>query len=865
MGISHAKMTFDDILEAYSSNRSTYEELISYGRTRIIPMIGAGVSRAIGYPSWSELLLRIVDDEDSCKDSVKSLVEAGMYEDAANCITQAIGKNTYRRKIRRIFDISNSLSKPWPTFLQDLPHLFRGPIATLNYDKIIENAFSRENVPVPSVYVPMDTYETAAIYDAVQSNGSAIIKVHGTIDNPDSIVLSKDEYDRAYGENLNDINKPMPKILQSAAYGRAFLFLGCSLNQDRFMSVFCNLLGGSHYAYLELPDDDEKIRTKKVLLDKCHIYPLWYPNGCDKTEALNILITQLKKELLQPEDVQRTISHTTNRLINKEEPFLFRSDTADFIGREVQFRELKDFLYKSSIYNGIWWAVVGPGGAGKSRLAYELELFAESSWNVKWISNNTPFNYQYFDCALIEDYRHLLLIVDVDYSGITELGKWLADINTRKYKNKVRVLILSRDGNEPDSSNIGPQWRSMLNDFNCIPEMENFLYKNEYLELDTLSEMDMTAIVRSYLHNMYPQIEYSEDDIKRIYKRLVDLGVTNRPIYALFVAESFAHNEDVFAWNAEEILDYILNREIISLRKKTENAFQTTYANNPDLFLSIETLYAKSIMSGKSDIEGDTKLGLHNIVEKSGLSKERVLSRLENYGLTTNAKISEIKPDIIGEYFVLRYYDHIDTIYDNWDFFKRFFKDLAFILLDQRKELLDTMFSDHPYFLDHFGAGLYEIVRNCDVSHDTAFRAASCLYNFAVNTGSLRGMWFVHPYFTYCLREGLIEFVEHLSVSEANDVLLNYRNLYAKNPGDATIAEIYVRAAMIFGDNYSMYFQCILDDLHNIYLNFPDDYGICAIVVSWIEYMLKYKQTPFDEVEINKVLNGEKRKTPIFK
>lgn len=229
MRINHIKMTFDDILKAYSSNKSTYEELLSYGRTRIIPMIGAGASCAIGYPSWSELLLRIVEEEDCCRDSVKSLIEAGKYEDAANCITQSIGKNTYRKKIRRILDISNSPSKPWPSFLQDIPHLFNGPIATLNYDKIIENAFSRENVPAPSIYIPMDTYETAAIYDALQGNSSAIIKVHGTVDNLDSIVLSKDEYDHAYGEDSNDLNKPMPKILQSAAYGRAFLFLGCSL------------------------------------------------------------------------------------------------------------------------------------------------------------------------------------------------------------------------------------------------------------------------------------------------------------------------------------------------------------------------------------------------------------------------------------------------------------------------------------------------------------------------------------------------------------------------------------------------------------------------------------------------------------
>jgi SIR2-like protein len=65
----------------------------------------------------------------------------------------------------------------------------------------------------------------------------------------------------------------------------SFLFLGCSLARDRTVSTFMKVaqeVGGDlphHYAIFECPDDPEAKRVIDERLARCHLTPLWFPEG----------------------------------------------------------------------------------------------------------------------------------------------------------------------------------------------------------------------------------------------------------------------------------------------------------------------------------------------------------------------------------------------------------------------------------------------------------------------------------------------------------------------------------------------------------------------------------------------------------
>lgn len=55
---------------------------------------------------------------------------------------------------------------------------------------------------------------------------------------------------------------------------------------------------------------------------------------------------------------------------NDGHPFYYRSNVVDFVGRERELARLEEFCRSEGAFK--WSALNGPGGSGKSRLAYEF-------------------------------------------------------------------------------------------------------------------------------------------------------------------------------------------------------------------------------------------------------------------------------------------------------------------------------------------------------------------------------------------------------------------------------------------------------------------------------------------------------------
>ena len=137
--------------------------------------VGAGVSKAAGYPTWAELLkdigeelgVRSSDIQDLAALAQWHISESGAATGVRNVIRQEIGKD-----------------RPVPPTLEVLARLPVRQIWTTNYDRLVERAFAVINRPV-------DVVSGAADLSLRARPGAArLYKMHGSVDRMDDIVIS---------------------------------------------------------------------------------------------------------------------------------------------------------------------------------------------------------------------------------------------------------------------------------------------------------------------------------------------------------------------------------------------------------------------------------------------------------------------------------------------------------------------------------------------------------------------------------------------------------------------------------------------------------------------------------------------------
>jgi DNA-binding protein YbaB len=118
----------------------------------------------------------------------------------------------------------------------------------------------------------------------IQSGGHGdciLCKLHGTIDTPESIVLTKSDYDKVYSEDA-----PLTKTLEICMKGKNLLFLGCSLKEDRTMDFLKSVYEKGIYHYAVFPSKEDKIGETSRYLGNKSILSILFPEGCFECVAV---------------------------------------------------------------------------------------------------------------------------------------------------------------------------------------------------------------------------------------------------------------------------------------------------------------------------------------------------------------------------------------------------------------------------------------------------------------------------------------------------------------------------------------------------------------------------------------------------
>jgi hypothetical protein len=259
----------DEILNQYG-NRDRFNRLKeAFDRSAVVPFVGAGLSQASGYPGWTSFLEKLRGETRITLAQLKAMLDGGLYEEAAQALADDMPAGSFNEELENVYCAEREMKGP----VQFLPHVFKGPVITTNFDNILKQCFDRAS-PFSETLIGGDSAE---IKRYLGRNEHVLVKLHGKANSGKNRILTKREYDSYY-----DKNNSLPDAIKNIASNQ-LLFIGCSLGVDRTIKVLIEIAQTQghdnavrHYAFLPLFDEAERLDRRDALAE-ANIFPIWYP------------------------------------------------------------------------------------------------------------------------------------------------------------------------------------------------------------------------------------------------------------------------------------------------------------------------------------------------------------------------------------------------------------------------------------------------------------------------------------------------------------------------------------------------------------------------------------------------------------
>lgn len=287
----------------FERNLSRFDQLVErIDAGEVVPFVGAGLSVAGGFPSWIVHLKQQAKTAGLDDVEVEELLNQGMYEQVLENIENKMTVDVVTQEILDVFSKTGTLTHT--TLL--LSELFRDTIITTNYDKLIEKAFDT------GVEKPYQIISGKNAMEAPDPECVTIYKLHGDVRTPARCILSKNQYDQAYGSHQIDHTLPIPKLLDYHYRNSSLLFLGCSLNNDRTVQVFRAIKekladgwdGPRHYSIEQAPEDPKELTQRNADLAALGITAIWFEVG--QYDYVNAILRLTRNEIRYRESATRT-------------------------------------------------------------------------------------------------------------------------------------------------------------------------------------------------------------------------------------------------------------------------------------------------------------------------------------------------------------------------------------------------------------------------------------------------------------------------------------------------------------------------------------------------------------------------------
>jgi hypothetical protein len=198
-------------------------------QSRCVVFVGAGMSVGAGLPTWRALLLEVISElvssmpeGDVHQAELKKLVDQGKLLEVADFCKEQLGAAYHQFLTERLRGDTAKL----PATHQELMHLPFSAWVTTNYDKLLERAYSEIKGGFPKTLTHRDTDTLGRL---LFDSGPFILKAHGDIDRPETVVLTS----RDYSEIIH-ANPAFNEVFTGLLLTKALFFVGYSLSDPDF-------------------------------------------------------------------------------------------------------------------------------------------------------------------------------------------------------------------------------------------------------------------------------------------------------------------------------------------------------------------------------------------------------------------------------------------------------------------------------------------------------------------------------------------------------------------------------------------------------------------------------------------------------
>lgn len=264
------------LLKAHGLETPFRELIAAVERSRVVPFVGAGMSKPMGMPLWDEALRELLSRLPAADVAgITEMINTGRHIAAAQALAahDPVQTENFIRTKYRVQEIRLA----GPMLL--LPRIAKGCVITTNFDDAIEQVYGKDGVHFDAY---MHGTQGHNFFPRLVRGDRCLLKLHGDADSPETHILSEARYADAYG-NPFDFHRPLPKALRQVYVSQSMLFLGCSLEQDWTLELLQKAKQAdefaipNHYAILPTPGDEQAKHQKATRLLSLHIQPLWYP------------------------------------------------------------------------------------------------------------------------------------------------------------------------------------------------------------------------------------------------------------------------------------------------------------------------------------------------------------------------------------------------------------------------------------------------------------------------------------------------------------------------------------------------------------------------------------------------------------
>ncbi len=212
--------------------------------------LGSGLSRQSGYVGWSDLLKKFVKQIGLKINKEQDLISLAQYY-----VNNKKDVFELKRYVCKVFD-KNKKFNDNHFLLASLP---LDSYWTTNYDLLLEQVLEYREIKYNKIVKDCDLRKN------INSNPIWLYKMHGDVNDENSIVITKQDY-----ENYYDDYEMLIAKLKSEICTKTFLFLGYSISDPNVMhilararKVFDKNNGRKHYAIMQRPQKNIKNKKNK--------------------------------------------------------------------------------------------------------------------------------------------------------------------------------------------------------------------------------------------------------------------------------------------------------------------------------------------------------------------------------------------------------------------------------------------------------------------------------------------------------------------------------------------------------------------------------------------------------------------------